>query len=156
MSALNNKFSTIVKNGETKFIVISNEYGLKKGQVITLHNDDTSSMPAFIVNNKVKYVSISTIELHIEEEKCNSGTIENDIANAIDVLVNNLAFIKLCDNETGKYIQYGEQTINIDDDTYNKVINNLVDNREFNTRPFNYNEDYFLSNLGFNVPKFKK
>ncbi len=155
MSALNDKFSTVVKNGETKFIVVSDEYGLKKGQIITLHNDDTSSMPEFIINGKVEYVSISTLELYITEENNNSGTIENDITGAVDILVNDQVLIKLCDNESGKYIQYIDQVILISNDTYRKVMDNLVDNREFNTSPFDYNEDYFLSKLGFNVPKYK-
>lgn len=108
----------------------------------------------FIINDEqLKVLSSkignSTLDLYIEEEKQNTGTIENDITGAIDIVVNDQALIKLCNNDSGKYIQYSNQQITIDDDTYRKVLNNLVDNREFNTSPFDYKEDYFLSKLGF-------
>jgi len=63
MSAINEKFNTEIEEGVTQFKVIEDMYPVRAGQIIVIHNDDTSSMPEFVVDGQVKNVSISLLEL---------------------------------------------------------------------------------------------
>ena len=78
--------------------------------------------------------------------------IKSEITGTIRVCINNAVIIDLSDQSKiggGYFIAYMNKTVEIDRKTYEKVISNMTDNREFNTSPFDYKEDYFLTGLGF-------
>jgi len=78
--------------------------------------------------------------------------ILNEITNTIRVCVNDAAIIELSDQSefgNGYFVEWTDKIVKITKLAYDEIIFALVDKREFNTSPFDYKKDYFLTNLGF-------
>lgn len=85
--------------------------------------------------------------------------IANQIDNTISICINDSAIVQLSDQSVfgnGYFIQWYDVVIKIEQEIYDKVISNMTDDRDFITSPFSFQENYFLTKLGFDVKKLRE